>query len=469
MQRPQKIQIKYMTNNTSKVWGARFKKANTKLVSEFSASIKFDYILAPYDIQVSIAHASMLNSVAIITNIEKDAIISGLKQILFEIENNNFEFSIELEDIHMNIENRLIEICGDTGKKLHTARSRNDQVATDIRLYLRDNIDNILLLINKLNDVLLDLAEQHTSTIMPGFTHLQTAQPINFAHHLLAYVAMFERDKDRLVENRVRVNSLPLGSAALAGTSFPINRKLVAELLDFELICSNSIDAVSDRDFAIEFTSNISILMMHLSRFCEEIILWSSAQFNFIELSDSFCTGSSIMPQKKNPDIAELIRGKSARVFGNLNTLLVLMKAQPLAYNKDNQEDKEPLFDTVNTVSNSVLVFTGMLKEITVNVGNMQKSAELGFITATDLADYLVKKGLAFRDAHHIVGSVVAYCIENKQNLTDLSLETLQKFSPVITKSVFKILTLEGSMSSRNHIGGTASKQVLSAIKKYKK
>ncbi len=456
-----------MTNNTNKMWGARFKKANTKLISKFSASIKFDYILAPYDIEASIAHTTMLGTVGIITDSEKNTIISGLKQILSEIENNNFKFSTELEDIHMNIENRLIEICGDTGKKLHTARSRNDQIATDIRLYLRDNIDNIIAIISKLNDTLLSLGEKHTTTIMPGFTHLQVAQPINFAHHLLAYVAMFERDKQRLKETRTRLNSLPLGSAALAGTSFPIKRELVAKLLGFELICNNSIDAVSDRDFAIEFTSNASIIMMHLSRFCEEIILWSSAQFNFIELSDGFCTGSSIMPQKKNPDIAELIRGKSARVFGNLNTLLVLMKSQPLAYNKDNQEDKEPLFDTVNTITNSILVFNGMLAEITVNKDNMQKSAELGFITATDLADYLVKKGIAFRDAHHIVGKIVVYCIENKQNLTNLSLTTLQKFSKVITQDVFKILTLKGSVNSRDHIGGTASKQVLSVIKKY--
>lgn len=456
-------------NKTNQTWGGRFQENNHQLVVEFGSSIGFDYILAPYDIRASIAHTTMLESIGVLTKVEKNIIISGLEQILSEIKDNKFNFSKALEDVHMNIEARLIEICGDTGKKLHTARSRNDQVATDIRLYLRDKISDISQLITELNNTLLDLAKQHATTIMPGFTHLQAAQPINFGHHLMAYVEMFSRDKARLLECNNRVNSLPLGAGALAGTSYAIERELVAKLLDFDTICQNSIDAVSDRDFAIEFVSDASILMMHLSRFCEEIILWSSAQFNFIELSDGFCTGSSIMPQKKNPDVAELIRGKSARVYGNLNTLLVLMKAQPLAYNKDNQEDKEPLFDTVDTISNCLIIFNTMLGQIKVNADIMKSSAQLGFTTATDLADYLVKKGLAFRDAHHIVGKVVSYCITNKLDLADLTLTTLQQFSTKIQEDVFKVLTLDGSMNAKDHLGATSSAQVLAAIAKHNK
>ena len=383
----------------NQTWGGRFKKENHALVSSFGASVSFDYILAPYDIKASIAHATMLYETGILKAQEKKQIIAGLKQILSEIENNRFNWSIALEDVHMNIEARLIQLYPQAGKKLHTARSRNDQIATDMRLYLKEETEIINTQIIALKRTFITLAKAHTETIMPGFTHLQIAQPISFAHHLLAYVEMLSRDNERLLECLVRINSLPLGAAALAGTTYPIDRMRVADLLGFERICHNSLDAVSDRDFAIEFCSVASLIMMHLSRFCEEIIIWSSAQFNFIELDDSFSTGSSIMPQKKNPDVAELIRGKTARIYGHLHALLVLMKAQPLAYNKDNQEDKEALFDSVNTLKNCLNVLTEMIKNIKVNADKMYDSAKLGFITATDLADYLVKKGAPFRDA----------------------------------------------------------------------
>jgi len=445
-------------------WGGRFQQSTDEFVKEFGASIGFDYILAKYDIQGSIAHATMLERAKVLTTTEKNTIIENLNIILKEVQDNKFNWSIDLEDVHMNIESRLVELCGDIGKKLHTGRSRNDQVATDIRLYLRAESKIIHQQIESLKTNILTLAEEHINTIMPGFTHLQAAQPISFAHHLMAYFEMLERDLERLIDAQKRINTLPLGSAALAGTTYPIDREYTAKLLNFDRICQNSLDAVSDRDFIIEFNAFASILMMHLSRFSEELIIWSSAQFNFIELSDSFCTGSSIMPQKKNPDVPELIRGKTARIYGNLTAILTLMKGQSLAYNKDNQEDKEPLFDTVNTLKSCLKVFADIIPNINVNKKNMRQSAQLGFTTATDLADYLVKKGLPFRDAHEVVGKAVAFCIANKTDLDKLELEVLQSFNKSIEQDVFEILSLEGSINARNHLGGTAPEQVLKNI-----
>lgn len=454
-----------MTKETNKLWGGRFNESTDDFVKIFGASIFFDKILAPYDIQGSIAHATMLSEVGLLTIDEKDQIISGLEQILKEINSGKFNWSLDLEDVHMNIESRLTSICGDAGKKLHTGRSRNDQVATDIRLYLRDNVDGLLVDINKLQIELLDLAEKESSTIMPGFTHLQAAQPVIFGHHLMAYFEMLSRDFERLEECRKRINSSPLGAAALAGTTYPINRKRTAELLEFENICSNSLDAVSDRDFVIEFNSVASIIMMHLSRFSEELIIWSSAQFDFVELPDSFCTGSSIMPQKKNPDVPELVRGKTGRVFGNLISLLTTMKGQPLAYNKDNQEDKEPLFDTVDTLKSCLRIFTQMLPNIEAKRDNMYNSTKKGYTTATDLADYLVNKGLPFRDAHEVVGKSVSYGIEHQKDLCELSLTELQSFDDRIENDVFDILSLEGAVNARDHLGATSPNQVMQAIK----
>jgi len=454
-----------MKTQTNQSWGGRFSEPTDEFVKIFGASVFFDKILAPYDIQGSIAHATMLNEVGILTTEEKDQIIKGLNQISDEIESGEFEWSVALEDVHMNIESRLTAICGDAGKKLHTGRSRNDQVATDIRLYLRDQVDAINTEIKRLQFALLDLAEKESSTILPGFTHLQAAQPISFGHHMMAYFEMLSRDAERLVDCRKRMNSMPLGSAALAGTTYPINRERTAELLGFKRICSNSLDGVSDRDFAIEFLSVASIIMMHLSRFSEELILWSSAQFDFIELPDSFCTGSSIMPQKKNPDVPELVRGKTGRVYGNLTSLLTIMKSQPLAYNKDNQEDKEPLFDTVDTLKACLRVFADMVPTIEAKRDNMYNSTKKGYTTATDLADYLVKKGLPFRDAHEVVGQSVSYGIEHQKDLSELSLEELQAFDDRIENDVFDILSLEGSLCARDHLGGTAPNQVKAAIK----
>ena len=460
-----------MTKNTqnsnqtqaNQSWGGRFSEPTDEFVKIFGTSIFFDKILAPYDIQGSIAHATMLQEVGLLTEDEKNQIIKGLEQILAEINVGEFEWSVALEDVHMNIESRLTKLIGTSGKKLHTGRSRNDQVATDIRLYLRDQVDDILAEINRLQIALLDLAEQEASTILPGFTHLQAAQPISFGHHMMAYFEMLSRDAERLLDTRKRMNSMPLGSAALAGTTYPINRERTAQLLGFERICLNSLDGVSDRDFAIEFLSASSIIMMHLSRFSEELILWSSAQFHFIELPDSFCTGSSIMPQKKNPDVPELVRGKFGRVQGHLVCLLSLMKSQPLAYNKDNQEDKEPLFDTVDTLLDCLNAYADMVPAITAKKDNMREAAGKGFSTATDLADYLVRKGIAFRDSHEIVGNAVAKCIDLNCDLSELSLETLKTFSNAIEKDVFAILTLEGSVASRDHLGGTAPAQVKQA------
>ncbi|MFP6776030.1 MAG: argininosuccinate lyase [PS1 clade bacterium] len=458
-----------MNNKTNNLWGGRFSESTDDFVKVFGASVLFDKILAPYDIQGSIAHATMLCEVGIIAIDEKEKIINGLNQILDEINSGNFNWNIELEDVHMNVESRLTDICGDAGKKLHTGRSRNDQVSTDIRLYLRDNVDGLVEDIKRLQLSILNLADKEYSTIMPGFTHLQAAQPVTFGHHLMAYFEMLNRDMQRLIECRKRINTLPLGSAALAGTTYPIDRNRTADLLGFESISSNSIDAVSDRDFVIEFNSLSSIIMMHLSRFSEELILWSSAQFNFIELSDSFCTGSSIMPQKKNPDVPELVRGKTGRVYGNLFSLLTTMKGQPLAYNKDNQEDKEPLFDTVETLKSCIRVFADMIPNIETKRDNMYNSTKKGYTTATDLADYLVNKGVPFRDAHEIVGKSVSYGIEHQKDLSELSLEELQVFDERIDNSVFDILSLEGSVSSRNHFGATSPQQVKKAIKAARK
>ena len=453
-----------MSNTTSTMWGGRFSEATDKFVAEFTASVNFDKRMATQDIAGSIAHATMLGECGIITKDESQKIVDGLNQVKGEIERGEFVWKVELEDVHMNVESRLTTLIGDVGKKLHTGRSRNDQVATDIRLYLRDETDKIVGLIHKLQTGLLDLASQHTTTIMPGFTHLQTAQPVSFAHHVMAWFEMLTRDRERFIQTRSRINQMPLGSAALAGTTYPIDRTITAKLLGFEGICQNSLDAVSDRDFAIEFTANASILMMHLSRMSEELILWMSAQFGFIHIPDRFCTGSSIMPQKKNPDVPELVRGKTARVFGQLTTLLSLMKNQPLAYNKDNQEDKEPLFDCVDTLTGSLIAFADMLPNITPNAKNMREATMKGYATATDLADYLVKKGLPFRDAHEVVGSAVALGVSKGVDLSELSLAELQSFSPLIEQDVFECLTLEGSLNARNHIGGTAPEQVLQAI-----
>ena len=454
-----------MTSETNHLWGGRFNEPTDEFVKIFGASVSFDKALALYDIEGSIAHATMLNEVEVLTDFELKEILNGLDIIKNEITSDKFNWSTDLEDVHMNIESRLTEICGEPGKKLHTGRSRNDQVATDIRLYLRDHVVLINQELTKLLNALLDLAEKENSTIMPGFTHLQAAQPITFGHHLLAYFEMFKRDLERLQESYKRINTLPLGSAALAGTSYPINRQRTAELLGFERISQNSLDAVSDRDFAIEFTAHASLIMMHLSRFSEELILWSSAQFEFVSLPDSFCTGSSIMPQKKNPDVPELVRGKTGRVTGNLISLLTLMKGQPLAYNKDNQEDKEPLFDSVETIYSCLRIFADMVPKIKANKENMLNSAIKGYTTATDLADYLVNKGLPFRDAHDVVGKAVAFGIKSNKDLSEFTLEELQEFNPGIEPDVFDAISLEGSINSRNHFGGTSPKQVLNAIK----
>ncbi len=456
--------------NQAKLSSARFSESTDAFVEAFTASIQFDQRMYRQDIQGSIAHAKMLNKVGILTDEELQAIIDGLNQIQQEIERGEFEWSIAQEDIHMNIEARLTDLIGITGKKLHTGRSRNDQVATDIRLYLRDEMDeNILPELKRLMTGIVSLAEKETDTIMPGFTHLQTAQPVTFGHHMMAWFEMIKRDFERLQDCRKRTNTLPLGSAALAGTTYPIDRAYTAELLGFERLSENSLDGVSDRDFAIEFEAFASVLMMHLSRFSEELVLWSSAQFQFIDLPDRFCTGSSIMPQKKNPDVPELVRGKTGRVYGHLMSLLTLMKSQPLAYNKDNQEDKEPLFDTIDTVKGSLRAFADMMPAIIVKRENTYEAAKRGFSTATDLADYLVNKGLPFRDAHEVVGLAVAYGIEHGLDLSEMPLETLKGFSDLIEEDVYQVLTLEGSVSARNHIGGTAPEQVKQAVKKAKK
>ncbi len=455
-----------MAQQQNKLWGGRFSESTDEFVQAFTASVTFDQRMYAQDIQGSKAHATMLQEVGVLTKAERDAIIEGLDTIQKEIEAGEFQWSVALEDVHMNIEARLTELIGEAGKKLHTGRSRNDQVATDIRLWLRDNIDAIDAQLLRLLEGLLNLAEQEADTIMPGFTHLQTAQPVTFGHHLLAWFEMLLRDRERLADCRKRVNKMPLGSAALAGTTFPINRERTCELLGFDGICENSLDAVSDRDFAIEFCALAALTMTHLSRMSEELVLWTSAQFDFIELPDRFCTGSSIMPQKKNPDVPELVRGKTGRVNGHLISLLTLMKSQPLAYNKDNQEDKEPLFDAVDTLYNSLRAFADMVPAITPKREVMREAALKGYSTATDLADYLVRAGLPFREAHEVVGKSVAYGIQQGKDLSELSLEELQQFHSSIQEDVFQVLTLEGSVSARNHIGGTAPEQVRKAVQR---
>ncbi len=457
------------TGNGKKAWSGRFNEPVSELVQRYTASIGFDRRLAEFDIQGSLAHAQMLSAAGIISAADLAAIERGLDQIRDEIRSGKFVWLLELEDVHLNIEKRLTTLIGDAGKRLHTARSRNDQVATDVRLYLRTSIDDIINCIRAMQQALLDLAEKHVETVMPGFTHLQVAQPISFGHHLMAYFEMLQRDVERLVDCRKRVNKLPLGAAALAGTSYPINRKLVAQKLGFDGVCENSLDAVSDRDFAIEFCACAALVMTHLSRLSEELILWMSPLFGFIDLADRFCTGSSIMPQKKNPDVPELVRGKTGRINGHLVALLTLMKAQPLAYNKDNQEDKEPLFDTVDTLADTLRIYADMLTGIRVNQEAMRAAAMRGYATATDLADYLTKKGLPFRDAHEAVAQAVRFAEKKGCDLSALTLLELRQFSQRVDQDIYAVLTLEGSLKSRNHTGGTAPVQVRAAIRRARK
>ena len=443
-----------------KPWGGRFSESTDAFVEEFTASINFDKRLYKHDIQGSRAHAQMLGKVGILNNTEVEQILSGLDAIEKMADNSELEWKVSLEDVHMNIEARLTDRIGIAGKKLHTGRSRNDQVATDVRLWLREQVDGISHELRRLQRALVEVAEREVDTILPGFTHLQVAQPITFGHHMLAWFEMLQRDWERLQDCRKRINVMPLGAAALAGTTYPIDRDYTAQLLGFDRPARNSLDAVSDRDFAIEFNAAAALIMMHLSRFSEELIIWTSAQFDFIRLPDRFCTGSSIMPQKKNPDVPELVRGKSGRVFGHLFALLTLMKSQPLAYNKDNQEDKEPLFDTVDTLLGSLRAFADMMPHVQPKKDKMRQAAMQGFSTATDLADYLVRKGLPFRDAHEVVGKAVALGVATQRDLSAMTLGELQSFSSVIEEDVFTVLTLEGSVAARDHLGGTAPNQV---------
>ena len=453
-----------MSEGGGKLWGGRFTEATDAFVERFTASVGFDQRLARHDIAGSRAHATMLAEQGVLSAEERDAILAGLDEIARAVEDGTFPWAVELEDVHMNIEARLTDRIGAAGKKLHTGRSRNDQVATDIRLWLRDAIDALDAELLRLCEGLLAQAEANADTIMPGFTHLQTAQPVTLGHHFLAWFEMLLRDRSRLQDCRKRLNACPLGAAALAGTTFPINRERTAALLGFDRVVENSLDAVSDRDFAMEFTAWASITMVHLSRFSEELILWASAQFAFIDLPDRFCTGSSIMPQKKNPDVPELVRGKSGRVVGHLMALLMLMKGQPLAYNKDNQEDKEPLFDCVDTLSDCLRAFADMVPALVPRVAALREAAISGFATATDLADYLVRAGLPFRDAHEVVGRAVAHAVTAERDLAELSLQTLQGFSDRIGEDVYAVLTVEGSVAARDHFGATAPSQVRAAV-----
>ncbi len=453
-----------MSDKDTKLWGGRFTEATDEFVEQFNASVRFDKRLFKQDILGSRAHAQMLAHIGVLSNKDCDELLKALDKIEIEIEAGEFEWKTNLEDVHMNIEARLTELVGEAGKRIHTGRSRNDQVATDVRLYLRDAIDDIDARLEALQLAILSIAEQESDTIMPGFTHLQVAQVITFGHHMLAWFEMIQRDRMRLQQCRVSTNVMPLGSAALAGSSFALDREFVVEKLNFASASHNSLDAVSDRDFAIEFCAFGAILFAHLSRFAEELVLWTSTQFNFIELPDRFCTGSSIMPQKKNPDVPELVRGKSARVYANLFALLTLMKSQPLAYNKDNQEDKEPLFDSVDTVHDCVVAFANMVPHIKVNREVLLQAAQQGYATATDLADYLVQKKVPFRDAHEVVGKTVKYAIEQNKKLDELSLDELQKFSPSISNDVFNVLSVEGSVASKNTYGGTAPVRVREQI-----
>ncbi|EXI79516.1 MAG: Argininosuccinate lyase 1 [Candidatus Accumulibacter appositus] len=452
------------SDSSQYTWAGRFSEPMSDLVTRYTASVDFDRRMWRQDIRASIAHATMLAKQEIISAEDLADIERGMAQVVREIENGTFVWSLDLEDVHLNIEKRLTALVGDAGKRLHTGRSRNDQVATDIRLYLRDAIDELQPLLRRFQTSLLDLAEKEAATPLPGFTHLQVAQPVTFGHHLLAYFEMMQRDGERFSDCRRRTNRLPLGAAALAGTTYPIDRHFVAELLGFESVCENSLDAVSDRDFAIEFCAACALLMMHLSRLSEELVLWMNPRFGFIRIADRFCTGSSIMPQKKNPDVPELARGKTGRVYGHLTALLTLMKGQPLAYNKDNQEDKEPLFDAIDTVSDTLRIFAEMIAGITVNPERMRKALSEGFATATDLADFLTRKGMPFRDAHETVGQAVRRAEELGVDLAQLPLAELQGFSPLLGEEVFAVLTIDGSLAARAHVGGTAPEQVLAAI-----
>jgi argininosuccinate lyase len=447
-------------------WSGRFAEAVDARVQRYTASVSFDRRLAEFDIQGSLAHARMLAACGIIAASDLADIERGLALVRDEIRAGTFEWSVEAEDVHLNIERRLTALVGDAGKRLHTARSRNDQVATDVRLWLRAAIDEIRGLLRDLSGALVDLAEKHAATPMPGFTHLQVAQPVTFGHHLLAYYEMLKRDRERLADCRKRVNWLPLGAAALAGTTYPIDREHVARELGFDGICANSLDAVSDRDFAIEFAACGALVMVHLSRFCEELVLWMNPRFGFIRLPDAFCTGSSIMPQKKNPDVPELARGKSGRVIGDLVALLTLMKGQALAYNKDNQEDKEPLFDAADTLVDTLAIFAALVPGIVADETAMRTAAREGFATATDLADYLVRKGMAFRDAHEAVARAVREAANAGLDLADLPLPVLRQFAPLVGDDVYAVLGLEGSLAARNHPGGTAPEQVHAAVRR---
>ena len=452
----------------NKTWSGRFNEPVSELVKKYTGSIDFDKRLAKWDIDGSLAHAEMLKRVGVLSEQDLAAIQQGMAEIIEDIKSGNLEWSLDLEDVHMNIERRLTDKIGDAGKRLHTGRSRNDQVATDIRLWLRDEITVIQDLIKGLQASLLDLAEQNVDVVMPGFTHLQVAQPVSFGHHMLAYVEMLGRDFERMVDCRKRVNRMPLGAAALAGTTYPIDRSITAELLGFEQICQNSLDAVSDRDFAIEFTAAASLVMVHLSRLSEELILWMSPRVGFIDIADRFCTGSSIMPQKKNPDVPELVRGKTGRVVGHLMGMIVLMKSQPLAYNKDNQEDKEPLFDTVDTLVDTLRIYADMMRGVTVKADNMRAAVMQGFAMATDLADYLVKKGMPFRDSHEVVARAVRFADDKGVDLSELAFVDLAQFSDLIAEDVFEHLTPEGALNARDHIGGTAPAQVRAQIARWR-
>ncbi len=453
-------------SSTNSQWGGRFSESTDAFVAEFTASVGFDQRLYRFDIQGSKAHAQMLARVGVLSAEEAEQIVAGLSAVEQDIAQGQFQWSVALEDVHMNVEKALTDRIGDVGKKLHTGRSRNDQVATDIRLYLRAEIDALSQELTRLQQGLVALAQREADTIMPGFTHLQTAQPVTFGHHLLAWHEMLERDYSRLQDCRARMNVLPLGAAALAGTTFPIDRAYTAQLLGFDRVSENSLDSVSDRDFAIEFAAAGALIMMHLSRMAEELVLWTSAQFNFIQLPDRFCTGSSIMPQKKNPDVPELVRGKTGRVYGHLMSLLTLMKSQPLAYNKDNQEDKEPIFDVIDTLAGSLRAFADMMPHLEPQRDVMREAALRGYATATDLADYLVRLGLPFRDAHEVVGKAVALGVSSGRDLSELTLTELQTFYPGLTEEVFSVLTLEGSVAARDHQGGTAPNQVRAAAER---
>ena len=458
----------------SEAWSALFSEPMSDLVKRYTSSVFFDKRLWQADIEGSMAHAGMLAAQKIIGADDLASIQRGLTQIRGEIESGAFEWKLDLEDVHLNIEARLTQLVGDAGKRLHTGRSRNDQVATDVRLWLRGEIDLIGELLTDLQKALVDIAEKNTEVILPGFTHLQVAQPVSFGHHMLAYVEMFARDAERLLDVRKRVNRLPLGAAALAGTSYPLDREMVAKTLGMvdangaPAVCQNSLDAVSDRDFAIEFTAAASLAMVHISRMSEELVLWMSQSFGFIDIADRFCTGSSIMPQKKNPDVPELARGKTGRVVGHLMGLITLMKGQPLAYNKDNQEDKEPLFDTVDTLKDTLRIFAEMVGGITVKPEVMERAALRGYATATDLADYLVKKGLPFRDAHETVAHAVKAAIAQQVDLSELPLATLQQFNPTIEQDVFEVLSLRGSLNARDVLGGTAPAQVRAQVARHR-